>query len=367
MIMDRKTIALFIYSLQKGGSQRVIVNLAEYLHKKEYKVILVTKDKCEDEYEINPDIIRVFSEPNEKELQGGRIRNFIVRFCKLRGIWKQYKPNVILSFLGKSNLMAIATSAFLPSRVVVSVRGEPTMEYEGIFMQKLAKAAFGFADGCIFQTKLAQEFFPEKVQKKSIILPNPMNQDFVRPEYTGIREQEIVAVGRMDENKNHEMLIHAFAKIANEYPLLKLTIYGEGSCREKLEALVKEKQLENRISMPGNVTDVANHIEKAKIFALTSNTEGMPNTLMEAMALGLCVVSTDCPCGGPGELIQPGVNGLLVPVGDAFALADAFRSILTDEELASKLGKNARKIKEQMEPSLVNKQWENYLLKMCKS
>lgn len=105
-----------------------------------------------------------------------------------------------------------------------------------------------------------------------------------------------MAAGRLDENKNHAMLIHAFAKIADEYPLMRLVIYGEGALRAKLEALVAEKGLSDRIEMPGSVSDVADRICKARIFTLTSNTEGMPNAIMEAMALGIPVIATDCPC-----------------------------------------------------------------------
>ena len=257
--------------------------------------------------------------------------------------------------------MAIATSRFLPVRTVVSVRGEPTMEYEGKLMQFLAKWLFRYADGVVLQTKMAMQFFPKRVRKKAVILPNPLNPLFVKNKYEGVREPLIVAVGRTDENKNHAMLIHAFARIASEYPNVNLCIYGDGNCKEQLEQLVKEKELTDRISLPGTVTNVAEHIYKAQIFALTSNTEGMPNSLMEAMALGLPVVSTDCPCGGPSTLIEDGVNGLLVPVGDAYALADAFRKILSDPQYAQKLGDNAYKIVEELNPDKVNGEWRKYL------
>lgn len=356
-----KKIALFISSLQKGGSERVMVNLAEFFYRNHYDVLLVTQYKREDEYEIIPDIKRVYSEPLQDQLQGNRLQNFMTRFRTLRRIWQEYKPDVILSFLGKNNLMAIATSRFLPVRTVVSVRGEPTMEYEGKLMQFLAKWLFRYADGVVLQTKMAMQFFPKRVRKKAVILPNPLNPLFVKNKYEGAREPLIVAVGRTDENKNHAMLIHAFARIASEYPNVNLCIYGDGNCKEQLEQLVKEKELTDRISLPGTVTNVAEHIYKAQIFALTSNTEGMPNSLMEAMALGLPVVSTDCPCGGPSTLIEDGVNGLLFPVGDAYALADAFRKILSDPQYAQKLGDNAYKIVEELNPDKVNGEWRKYL------
>lgn len=356
-----KRIVLFIGSLQKGGSERVMVNLAEYFHQKQYEVFLVTQYKREPEYFISSTIHRVYSEPDESKLQGGRIHNFNVRFSTLRNIWKTYKPDVILSFIGKNNLMAIVTSCFLPTKVVVSVRGEPTMEYEGKVMQFLAKIVFGFADGVVLQTEAVKQFFPKWVQKKAKILFNPLNPNFLNKCYMGLRENKIVAVGRIDENKNHAMLIRAFEQIAAEFPEMQLEIYGDGSSKKQLEHFIVEKHLENKVKLMGSVTDVAERIANAKVFALTSNTEGMPNSLMEAMALGLPVVSTDCPCGGPAMLIEQGENGLLVPVGDSDALAEAFRKILSDEEFAGKLGRKAYEITKRLNPDTVNSEWESFL------
>jgi glycosyltransferase involved in cell wall biosynthesis len=142
---------------------------------------------------------------------------------------------------------------------------------------------------------------------------------------------------------------------------MKLVIYGDGECKDRLEDMIREKNLADRIALPGSVSNVADKIYKARIFVLTSNTEGMPNSIIEALALGLPVISTDCPCGGPAELIENGVNGMLVPVGDAYALADAFRRILEDKALEEKLRENAVKIKEKLAPDKVCREWEEYL------
>lgn len=147
-----------------------MVNIAKYLNEKKYDVILVTQYKRENEYEIPPELRRIYSEPDESQLQGGRVKNFWIRFKTLRDIWKAYKPDVILAFLGKNNLMAIATAMFLPSKVAVSVRGEPTMEYEGRLMQFLARFVFRFADGVVLQTERAR-FFQGQCAKKAPSCP----------------------------------------------------------------------------------------------------------------------------------------------------------------------------------------------------
>ncbi len=356
-----KKIALFINSLQKGGSERVMVNLAEFFHSKGYEVLLVTQYKRQVEYDINPEIKRVYSEPEKDRLTGGRIHNFIVRFNTLRSIWKDFKPDVILSFLGKNNMMAILTSRGLGAKVAVSVRGLPTLEYEGNKQQKLAKILFGYADGVVLQTKDAMNFFPAKVRKKAVILSNPLNPAFINRRYEGKRSNYIVAVGRLDENKNHSMLIRGFSKISTDFPETSLRIYGEGSSRPELEKLIIDLKLNDRVFLPGYADDVPGTICDAACFVLSSNTEGMPNSIMEAMALGIPVVSTDCPCGGPATLIKDGENGMLVDVNDDDGLAKALRQILSSPEYAGKLSDNAYEFIKELHPDKVNARWEEYL------
>ena len=356
-----ETIALYISSMRKGGAERVIANLAQYLDEKGYHVVLVTTHKVEIEYEVPETVKRILSEPDECELQGGRIRNFLTRFRKLRRIWKEEKPDVIVSFIGKNNIMAILTSLGMGISVAVSVRGEPGEEYYNGVLRFLARNLFRLADGVILQTKRCMEFFPQGVRKKAIILKNPVNPVFFREPYRGEREKTIVAVGRVDENKNHEMLIQAFAGIADEFPEYRLIIYGDGDKRSDLLKLTRELKLEDRISLPGNIDNVADAIYKTRVFVLSSNTEGMPNTLIEAMISGLTVVSTDCPCGGPAELIVHGVNGLLSPVKDVNAMKENLQYVLNDLHRADEMAHEASKTSDIYDVNKVYLEWERYL------
>lgn len=359
-----KTIALYISSMRKGGAERVVANLAQYFDEKGYHVVLVTTHKAEIEYEIPEKVKRILSEPDECELQSGRIRNFWARFRKLRRIWKEEKPDVIVSFIGKNNMMAILTSLGRGIPVAVSVRGEPGEEYYNGMLRFLARNLFRLADGVILQTKRCMDFFPRGVRKKAIILKNPVNPVFFREPYRGEREKTIVAVGRVDENKNHEMLIRAFAGIAEEFPDYRLIIYGDGDKRQDLIELTKELKLEERISLPGNIDNVADAIYKTRVFVLSSNTEGMPNTLIEAMILGLTVVSTDCPCGGPAELITHGVNGLLSPVRDEKSMKENLQYVLNNLHKADSMANEAAKTSDIYDVNKVYLEWENYINKM---
>ncbi len=361
---EQKIIALYIGSLSKGGAERVIINLADYFQHEGYRVLLLTARVDKEEYRVPEGVIRLITEPKEKELAGGRVSNFAARFRKLRNIWKREQPDIVLSFIGKNNMMAILTAFGLKIPVVISVRGEPLEEYYSRWMRLMAKSLFCLADGVVLQTKRCYSFFPKAVRKKAVTLRNPVRDAFFRERFEGERDKTIAAVGRVDENKNQELLLRAFAKIAGDFPEYRLIIYGEGRKWKEMQQLAGQLGLGERVLWPGNVDNVEELIYKSRVFVLSSNTEGMPNTLIEAMLLGLTVISTDCPCGGPAELISHGVNGLLTPVGDVDKMEEALRAVLSDRQRADKLGREAAKLQTLYKSEAVYKSWERYLLQV---
>lgn len=365
--MNSKKIMFYISSLAKGGAQRVILNLTESLLAKGHQVTIVTTAIVENEYELPLGGGRIISDIQEEEITSNRITNLKKRFCKLRHIWKSENPDVIISFIGKNNFMAILTAWGLKIPVVTSVRGDPNEEYYSKMTKFLAKTLMGKSSGIVLQTPDAKEYFPGWMHKKAVILENPLNPEFIEEYYTGGREREIVSVGRIDSNKNQKLIIDAFYKIAEEFSDVKLVLYGDGEDRTKLIDYVKSGPYEERIVLPGAVSNVKERIRKSKLFVLSSNTEGMPNALMEALALGIPCISTDCPCGGPRMLMEGKENGILVPVGDSKKMAEAMRTILRDDELWQKYSKNAYKITEELNPSIVNDKWEQYLYSIMKS
>ena len=359
-------IALFISSLHKAGSERVAVNLAQYLHGRGHDVLLVTQRRDGDEYEYDHAIPRRLSDLTEDELGGNRLVNFVRRYRKLQKIWKRERPDVILSFIGKNNVMALLTARRYHIPVVVSVRGDPAAEYADERTRRAAFRLFPKAAGVILQTERSASFFPEAVRANCTILPNPLSESFIGLQPAETRYRTVTAVGRLDENKNQRMMIEAFAVLADEFPAYSLVIYGDGPSRAALQRLIVEKGLGARVLLPGSITDVAAALRQTSAFLLTSDTEGMPNTLLEAMATGLPCIATDCPCGGPAAVIRDGENGLLVPVRDTAALTAALRRVLSDPALAQRLGAAAANVQETYAPARVLPQWEAYLLEKCK-
>lgn len=358
---QKKSIAFYCGSLARGGTERVIVNLAEYFNRIGYRVYIITQYQYEMEYPIEPGIIRIVSDLTEEETGKNRIKNFLNRWRKLRGILKKIKADVVVSHFGKNNFMTITACMLLKTKVVVTVVAEPHLEYYTGVMRLLAKTMFAFADGIVLRGREARSFFPKYIGKRAVVLPNPLNDRFLIPRYEGEREKEIVAVGRMDENKNQALLIRAFAEITEEFPDYRLVIHGDGSERPKLEKLVESLKLGEKVIMPGRTDTVEEKVYKSGLFIMTSNTEGMPNALIEAMALGLPSISTDCPCGGPRELIQHGINGFLFPVGDQDALCKQIRYCLSHLSEMEEVGRRASEIQKELNPKTVYQGWEQYL------
>jgi glycosyltransferase involved in cell wall biosynthesis len=359
-IKREKHVAFYIGSLCKGGAERVFVNLADFFRKNGYRVTMVTQYRKEDEYELPDGVTRVISDLGEEELNNSRVVNFCRRVKKLHRIWKTEQPDVVLSCVGKNNFMAVVTTMFTGTKPVVSVVGEAKEEYPTRLMRMLANLLFPHAAGIILQTERSKYFFSKKIQRKAVIMPNSLNPAFVKPRYEGEREKRIVSVGRMDANKNQEMMIRAFAAISDKYPEYTLTIYGDGELRSHIEETARSLGVGNRVFLPGIIPDVAAKIERASLFLLTSYSEGVSNALIEALATGLAVIATDVPSGGTVELMEDGVNGLIIPAGDVAALQKAMDRLLGNPAYMEQLGREAAKIQERLKPERVNELWRAY-------
>ncbi|MBQ9333803.1 MAG: glycosyltransferase [Lachnospiraceae bacterium] len=356
---EPRHIAFYIGSLAKGGAERVFVNLAEYFLSVGYAVTFITQYKYEDEYELPAGADRVISDIGEAECKG-RIYNFCARILKLHRIIRETDADLLMTTAGKSNFMAVTCAVFLPTRVVVSIVADPPLEYPTRVMRILMQILFGEADGIILQTHRQQSFLRKGLRRVSVILPNSVSPAFVKERFEGERKHDIYVVGRMDENKNQAMAISAFGKAAVDRPGFRLVVCGDGPDRVKLIELAQNCGIADRVDFPGVVSDVPDRLYDAYAFLLTSDTEGMPNTLLEAMSLGLPCISTDCPCGGPAELIVDGENGILTGVRDTDALAGAMQHIMEDPEYADRLGKAAYETMRDYRPDVVNRRWRGY-------
>lgn len=352
-------IFFYINTLSGGGAERVIANLASQFSKYGDEVGIVCSFAKPNEYEVHSNVKRyVLEQPNCQNFF--LIRN-IRRVRLLRKIIKQECPDVLISFMAEPNYRALIATMGLRTKNIISVRNDPKREYGGAHGKLLAKWLLPLTDGCVFQTEEAKLWFPKRLQKKSRIIFNAVKPAFYGVKWEPGEGKRIVTFGRLSEQKNHPLLIEAFTTIANEYPDTMLFIYGEGALRNELQQQIQENGMAERIQLCGNTTEVAAELSRSYIFVLSSDYEGMPNALMEAMTVGVPCISTDCPCGGPKSLIVNGENGLLIPVGDVQALTQAMRRLLDDQKYAKNISSNAKKSSNRFHPDLVFDEWCNYV------
>lgn len=350
-----KKIMFYINAIHNGGAERVMVNLSKYFSSNNYDTVLVTSFRDTWEYSLGSDVKRITLE--EEEIKQSRIKRNVSRIKKLRHVCKEEKPDILISFMEEPNFRAIIATRGLSIKTLVSVRNDPYKEYAGKVGKIVGKMILPMADGCVFQTNEAKEWFPKKLQNKSKIIYNAVKEEFYQIDRKPNRG-EIVTCGRLEEQKNHANLINAFSEIVKDYPYARLKIYGEGSLKKELQKQIDGLELEKKAFLMGQTNDVANVLQTADLFVLSSNYEGMPNALMEAMAAGVSCISTDCPCGGPKELLKGIEDKALVPVDDVVALTEKIRDYLgTAGEQSFKMEKMAEKFK----PNIINEQWKKYV------
>lgn len=349
-----KKILFYINAINGGGAERVLVNLAKYFSENEYEVVLLTSFRDSWEYPVEAAVKRLSIE--KAEIKQSRIKRNLSRILKFRKICKDEKPDVVVSFMAEPNFRAVIATRGLPLKLLVSVRNDPDREYGGKLGWFVGKILLPLADGCVFQTVDAKKWFPQKLQGKSRIIYNAVKPEFYITERTPQRA-EFVTCGRLENQKNHAFLIHAFAEVVKVTPKAVLKIYGEGSLRKQLTDLVESLGLQKNVFLPGASSDVPAILKTASVFVLSSDFEGMPNALMEAMAMGIPCVSTDCPCGGPRELFGEELQNWLVPCGDENAMAEKMLSALEHQEIGQSFAQKAIKFA----PEKVHAQWKSYV------
>ena len=355
---NNKTILFYISTIREGGAARVMVNLANQFCKEEYKVIFVTNFPDKNEYVLNNKIERISLEEKESA-ENILIKNF-KRIKALRSLIKTSGVKYCVSFMQENNVRLILATLFTKAKGIISIRTDPKKKYLGIKGFLISKFLYRLADGIVFQTQEAQEFFPKTIQNKSTIIFNPVADNFYQTERDA-EPKNIVTCGRLNAVKRYDLLIKAFARIFNKYPQENLLIYGQGKMKKDLELLIAKLGLQNRVFLMGQSNDIANILSHAKIFVLSSDYEGMPNALMEALAVGVPSISTDCPCGGPRKLIKDGENGLLVPCNNEEMFALAMEKLLSHPNQAKQMSENARKQAQFYRSETITKQWENLI------
>ena len=353
--MNKLTIGFAIHSLSGGGAERVVSVLTSFFVKKNYKVYLINNLCVTNEYPLDVRVKRHFIGQNVSHF---RPLASLQRIFRLRQFCRESKLDILVTFMGMNEYGVIATLG-LRTNNIISIRVAPEILYHTYIKRLCIRTLLSFASGAVFQTETAKRWFPIKLQQKSAVIGNPIWSNFYSVERK-VKNGLLVASGRLSAQKNYPMLLKAIA-IVLKYQRVKLEIYGKGEEESKLKALVFELGITDNVTFCGNTDDMPSVLSRADIFLLASDYEGLPNALMEAMAVGVPCIATDCIGGGSRMLIGNCERGILCPINDENVFAGSILRLLNDETLKERLGDTAKKYATRYLPDNCCKSWEKYI------
>ena len=355
-------ITLIIPTLKRGGAERIMSVLANLWAEQGRAVTLLTFDQGDTPaYRLSPAIdhrrLGLMADSNNPAV--GFFRN-LWRVRRLRRAIRESRPDVVLSFMDIPNVLTILATRGLRVRVVISERVDPSLYDIGRAWSALRRLTYGRADAVVCQTEPALRWVQQKIDIKGLVIPNPViAPSELQPVERGVRGQPltVVAMGRLVPQKGFDLLLQAFASVANRHPEWSLQIIGTGPLRAQLEHQAAELQIAGRVHLAGEVADPFPLLRAADLFVLSSRFEGFANALCEAMAVGLPVISFDCP-SSPAEIIQHGENGMLVPAQDVPALAAAMDRLMGDAAARQRLASRAPEVLSRYSPERILGLWD---------
>jgi len=366
-------VLLFIHSLRNGGAERVCSYVANSLSCSMSEVLLVTIDEqFPDDYVLNVDVHRISLKlaRSSRGPLNATFNNLVVAKC-LREVLRAYDVDIVVSFMTRANIVCALSCLGGMCHHVACERNNPAMNEDNRLWRGLRRVTYSFSDVVVAQTGKGCAWLRENTSAKQVeIIPNPvvfpLSINPLVDETQLVPDNDfILAVGRLNSQKQFDHLITAFGALPVEYDHWRLVILGEGPDRKKLERLVSIEGLEHRVTIQGRVQNISLWYENAKIFVLSSRYEGFPNALVEAMSYGVSVVSYDCDTG-PSELIESGVNGFLVKADDVVGLSKKIMELVGSETLRKKTGQSARLVKEQYSLEKVMNKWTLLLQSVLK-
>ncbi len=351
-MLECGSIAFVINTLQVGGASKMLTyvsNDASEWFGKVYVISLFDNEKTE---KLNSSIVQI---PLGRCVK--RAKDKAALFTKLRRTISKISPAMVCAFVSDVAFYTRIATLGMKTVMISAERGDPyTLPQKWV---RRVRWTYSKSDYCVFQTKQGAEFFGDKVIEKSFVIPNPYIPTGSAALADGEKRKTVVSGGRLVAQKGFDILISAFAKVIKKHPEYRLTIYGEGQDREKLEKQVRDLGLESLVDMPGYVDDLQERIYGDGIFVLSSRFEGIPNALIEAMAAGLPCIATDCTPGGPSFLCGDNERGLLIPMEDSDIMAEKILYLIENPSVAEKLGANAKGITETLDKKVITSMWHS--------
>ncbi len=337
-----KKVLFTIGNLTGGGAERVVSVWANQLSRRGYDVSVLIYSRSDNEYPVDEAVnICPLADNNSQFLK----LSYLERLKRMRASIKSIAPDITINFLPRMQIWMMFATFGMKLKRVETVRVSPWVICRNSKIERtLWKRCFTRADKVIVQTAEQAEFFGKKIREKCVVIPNPVAEQYKDNQKTSYKErnEEFIAVGRITSQKNYEMMFRAFAKQVEHNQNLKLSVFGTGELEDSLNSLIAKLNMNENIKLMGRSENIPQELHSRDVFLMSSDFEGMPNALAEAMATGLVCVSTDCKTG-PKDLIDDSENGFLVPTGDVDKFTEVIGRISNMAKTESeKLGKAAR-------------------------
>lgn len=360
--MSGMKVFMVFHSIGYGGADKMFAYIANTLSIKGFKVFIYTYESLDTpHYNLNESITLIREEKHYKRSHLNKIFQLINTRRHIRGI----KPSIVVSFMSTSNFFSIISTRFTGIPALVSERGYPIAE-KGLFSW-IKKKSLIFAEAAVFQTEGAKRLYPRKLQINSKVIPNPVMSVDISLSSWNKRKKEISFVARFDINqKRQDIMVEAFREVSLKFPDYKLVFYGDGPDEKIIRKLVDSYHLTDKVIFKGKVDNVIGHLKQSKIFVISSDFEGIPNALVEAMSIGLPCVSTDCEPGGARMLINNNQNGILVPPNNSNSLAKAIMYLLENPSAAESMGIMAKQINDKYSEDKIQNEWVTFVNEVIK-
>jgi len=370
---DPHRLTLIIPSLQYGGAERVLATMADDWVADGRDVTLITLSAAAtDTYRLDDRVQRIALDVTGTSTGLlTAIVNNLRRLSRLRCAIRQSRPDVIISFIDRMNVMTLLATVGCRRNVIISERTDPSRHAIGRIWSWLRRRVYPRCRGLVVQSE------PIREQMKSIagsspvyVIPNPVTAPpdiaeqkqqptpNTRDNEQTPRRRTIVGMGRLSAEKGFDILIDAFSRIAGEQTGWQLQILGEGPCRAELAELIEQRQLTDRVTLAGWIEHPETVLRQSDLFVLSSRYEGFPNALLEALACGLPAVVFDV-C--PAEIMRDDIDGLRVPAGDVAALSAAMHRLMSNETERARMAQNAPAVIERFSRVRVFAAWNAVL------
>lgn len=353
-----KKILFFICTLDDGGAQRVVSMLSSKMVERGFDVEVLKYYKSENIYPIN-EKVKITTVEEETSTT-----NKLTVMLWMRKYFRN-NADVIISFLATFNMLAICANKGNDIPLIVADRNDPRYVPSNKIIRTLRDDLYKHAESVVVQTTDNKNYFSQEIQDKCAVIMNPfVMNDKIGSAINTDKDDLIVSVGRLEKQKNQEMLINAFNELRDKYPTYRLVIYGEGPYRDTLQELINKNNLQDRVLLPGSTKEILDKIKSAKLFVLPSDYEGMSNALAEAMCIGLPVISTNV--SGTSDLIVNNENGIVINVGKKDELVIAIDKMLSDDDFGEKCANNAIKVCKKLDIDVICDEWLEFIRKVKK-